>query len=164
MKRPRTVLVVSILAAVIATGAAFGQVSGPDGPRRGPGRVGAFGSHAAMPLRALNLTEAQQEQIRMLRQQHREQTKTVATRLRTAMEAQRKAAQATVFDEQAIRATTQALVEAQTEMAVQQARLRHDIHNLLTPDQQAQAAKLQADRETRRAQRRERIQERRPRQ
>jgi len=43
-------------------------------------------------------------------------------------------------------ATTQALADAQTEMAIQQARLRSDIFAMLTPDQQAQARKLEAER------------------
>ena len=41
--------------------------------------------------------------------------------------------------------TTQALVEAQTELAIQQARMQSEIFALLTPAQQEQAKKLQAE-------------------
>ena len=62
------------------------------------------------------------------------------------MDAQRKAVETIPVDEGLIRSTTQALADAQTEMAIQQARLRSEIFALLTPDQQAQARKLQAER------------------
>ena len=65
------------------------------------------------------------------------------------MDAQRKAVDTIPVDEGLIRSTTQALVEAQTEMAIQQARLQGEIFALLTPDQQAQARKLQAERNQR---------------
>jgi protein CpxP len=154
MNRLRTFLVIPVVAGMLAGGVAFAQGPGPEGPRRGAG------GNAGLALRALDLTEAQQEQIRALRQQHREQTRTVATRLRAAVQAQRTAAEAVPFNEQAIRATTQELVEAHTEMAVQQARLRADIHNVLTAEQQAQVAKLKADRDARQAERRQRLQQR----
>jgi protein CpxP len=158
MNRLRTLLLIPVLASVLAGGVASAQGAGPEGPRRGGG------GNAGLALGALNLTDAQQEQIRALRQQHREQTRAVAMRLREALQAQRNAAEAMPFNEQAIRATTQELVEAQTEMALQQARLRGDIYNLLTADQQAEVAKLREDRDARQAQRRQRLQQRQQRQ
>ena len=76
------------------------------------------------------------------------------------MEAQRKAVETIPVDEGLIRSTTQALVDAQTEMAIQQARLQSEIFALLTPDQQAQARKLQAERSQRMQQQRQRGQQR----
>ena len=69
------------------------------------------------------------------------------------MDAQRKAVQTLPVNEGLIRSTTQALAEAQTEMAIQQARMQGEIFTLLTPAQQEQAKKLQAERETRAQQR-----------
>jgi len=60
-----------------------------------------------------------------------------------------------------IRSSTQAMVEAQTELAIQQARMQSEIFALLTPAQQEQAKKLQAEREARMQQRRERVDQRR---
>ena len=63
-------------------------------------------------------------------------------------------------NEPRIRTTIEALAEAQTELAVQQARLQSDIYALLTPEQQERARKLRADREARMKQRQERFQQR----
>ncbi len=139
------------------------QGPGPGGMRgRGPGGPGGPGGRGVgIALRGLDLTEAQREQVRQLTEQHREQTRTLAERVRAAGEAQREAMEATSFNEQNIRVTAQAFAEAQTDMAVQQARLRSDIFALLTADQQQQLATMQAEREARQAERRERMQQRR---
>ena len=148
MKRTRVLAFAALLAGVLAAGTALAQVPGREGGRGGPGRMGAFGLEPGLPLRELNLTDAQKEQVRMLIQQRSEEHRAVASKLREAFDAQRKAADAMPVDEQAIRSTTQALVEAQTEMAIQRAKLRADIFVLLTPEQQAEATKLEQDRAT----------------
>ena len=56
-------------------------------------------------------------------------------------------------NEQLIRSTTQELADAQTEVALQQARVNSELFALLTPAQQEQAKKLQAEREARAQQR-----------
>ena len=155
MKRTRDLAFATLVAGALAAGTALAQVPNHEGGRGGPGRMGAFGPDAGLPLRALNLTDAQKEQIRTLMQQRSEEHQAVASKLREAFDAQRKAADAMPVDEQAIRSTTQALADAQTEMAIQQAKLRADIFALLTPEQQAQAAKLKAEREARPSPRRE---------
>jgi protein CpxP len=109
-----------------------------------------------LPLRALNLTDAQQQQVRTLTQQNRQQNRATFERLRTAMDAQRKAVAAIPVNEALIRSTTQDLAEAQTEVAILQARLQTEIFGLLTPEQQAEAKKLQTERATRAEQRQER--------
>jgi Spy/CpxP family protein refolding chaperone len=48
-----------------------------------------------------------------------------------------------------IRSTTQALADAQTEVAIQRARMQAEMFTLLTPAQQEQAKKLMAERESR---------------
>jgi protein CpxP len=151
MNRFRSLTLVAVLTTVLAAGAVYAQ--GPDGGRRGPGGRSGFGPGGGLPLRALNLTDAQQEQVRTLTQQFRTQNHTAGERFRTAMDAQRKAVAAIPVNEQLIRSTTQELAEAQTEMAVQQARLQTEIFGLLTREQQAQAKTLQAERESRAQQR-----------
>jgi Spy/CpxP family protein refolding chaperone len=106
-----------------------------------------------LPLQELNLSQTQQDQIKQVTEQYREQNRNAADQLRTAMEAQRKAVDTMPVNEGAIRATTQALVEAQTEMAIQHARLQSEIFAMLTPAQRDQAKKLQAEREARMQQR-----------
>jgi len=151
MKRFRSLTLTAALAVFLAGGAMYAQGPGPGG-RNGRG-LGGFGPGGGLPLRALNLTEAQQQQVRTLTQQNREQTRAVAQRLRTAMEAQRKAVATIPINEALIRSTTQELAEAQTDMSIHQARLRSELFALLTPEQQAEAKKIQTERETRLQQR-----------
>lgn len=135
--------------AALAGVALAAQDSGPAGPRgRGPG-VGPGGPQAGLELRALDLTGAQREQVQQLTQQHREQTRALFERARAAREAQRQAIEAMPFNEQQIRAAMQTVAEAETELAVQQARLQSDIYALLTPEQQQRVQKMRADREAR---------------
>jgi len=153
MTRFRALTLTAVLAGLLAGGVAFAQGPGA-GRRGGPGGFGGpgpggRGGPGGLPLQALNLTEAQQDQVKQLVQQSRAQNQSVAEQLRSAMDAQRKAVETIPVDEGLIRSTTQALVEAQTEMAIQQARLQGEIFALLTPDQQAQAKKLQAERNQR---------------
>ena len=162
MTRFRALTLTAVLAGLLAGGVAFAQGQGA-GRRGGPGGFGGPGGPGGpggLPLQALNLTEAQQDQIKQLTQQSRQQNQNVGEQLRSAMEAQRKAVETIPVDEGLIRSTTQTLVDAQTEMAIHQARLRSEIFTLLTPDQQAQVRKLQAERNQRAPQQRQRGQQR----
>ena len=153
MTRFRVLTLTAVLAGLLTGGIAIAQGPGPGRGGRGGfgGPVGPGGP--GLPLQALNLSETQQDQIKQLMQQYRQQDQNVGEQLRSAMEAQRKAMETLPVDEGLIRSTTQALVEAQTEMAIQQARLQSEIFALLTPDQQAQVRKLQAERDQRAQQR-----------
>jgi periplasmic protein CpxP/Spy len=158
MNRFRSLTLSAAVTVLLAGGAVYAQGPGPGG-RDGRGPDG-FGRGGGLPLRALNLTEAQQQQIRTLTQQNRQQNRTTAERLRTAMDAQRKAVATIPVNEALIRSTTQELAEAQTEVAIQQARLQTEIFGLLTPEQQAEAKKVQAERQTRGQQRDQRREQR----
>jgi protein CpxP len=165
MTTVRKVSLAAILVAALAGGVAFAQGGGPGrrgggpGAFGGPGRPGGPGG-AGLPLQALNLSDTQKDQVKQLLQQSREQNRAAAAQLRTAMDAQRKAVESIPADEGLIRSTTQALVEAQTEMAIQQSRLQGEIFAMLTPAQQDQARKLKADRDARlQAQRQQRQQQ-----
>ena len=78
----------------------------------------------------------------------------------TGDRAQREAATTMPVNEGLIRSTSQALAEAQTEMALAQARVHGEIWTLLTPEQQAKAKELRTQRENRMKERRERMQQR----
>ena len=160
MNRFRSITVTAVLATVLAGGAALAQGPGPGGRQgRGPG---AFGAGRGLPLRALSLSEAQREQVRTLTQQYRTQNRAAGDRLRTAMDAQRNAVATMPVNEELIRSTTRDLAEAQAEVAIQQARLQTEIFGLLTPEQQAEAKKLQADRVARSQQRQKEQREQKP--
>jgi Spy/CpxP family protein refolding chaperone len=99
-----------------------------------------------LPLRELNLTEAQQQQIRDVEQSHRDANRQLQERLRAAENAQRKAIETEPVNEGLIRSASQALADVEADAAVARAQLRSQIFALLTPEQQAQAKKLEASR------------------
>ena len=155
-----------MVAALVTTGIAFAQGprgGGPFGGRGGRGGPGGPGG-PGLALGALNLTDTQRDQVRDIRERYREQTQPLAARLDDLREQQRTAIEAIPVDETRITSATQDLVQAQVELAIQEARLNADIWALLTPEQQAQATKARAAREARQAERREQMQQRRPRQ
>jgi Spy/CpxP family protein refolding chaperone len=119
-------LVIGVSAAVHAQG---------EGPGRhrpfGPGRGGFAG------LRQLDLTEAQRGQVRDIMQRQRSAVETIPV------------------NEGLIRSTAQALANAQTDMALLQARIHSEVWSLLTPEQQEKAKQLKSERAARVKQRRE---------
>lgn len=150
------VAVVSLL----ATGVALAQ--GPRGGGRGMGGPMGPGFGAGLVLGELNLTEAQREQVRQIRDRHRDETRSVADRLAAARDKQQKAVETIPPDEALITSLTQDMVQAEVDAALLQARLNAEVWAVLTPEQQAQATKLRAERQARMDQRRQQMQQRRP--
>lgn len=147
-----------IVAALLAGGSvAFAQGRGPGG-RPGPG---GRGFNAGFALGQLDLSDIQRQQVRDIRQRHRDQLRQAAQRLRNAMDVQRAAVNTIPVNEGLIRSTSQELAAAQTEMALEQARLQTEIFAMLTPEQQEKARKLRADRAARMEDRQNRTQQRR---
>jgi Spy/CpxP family protein refolding chaperone len=153
MDRFMAFTVTTLLGGMLAMGVAYAQGADGTGGRggRGFGGPGGFGPGGGLPVRALNLTEAQQEQMRTLARQHRDQNKVVIDRVRSAMQAHQQATLVVPLNEPLIRSTSQVLAEAQADMAVERARLHAEFFELLTPEQQARATKLQAERAARRS-------------
>jgi Spy/CpxP family protein refolding chaperone len=138
---------IALIVALIAGGALV-HAQGPQdgGPRgRGPG----FGPGAGLALRSLDLTEAQQEQVRQLTQQNRDQMRALMDRMRAAQDARRQAVEATPFNESQVREAMKDVAEVEADLAVAEARLQADVYALLTADQQQRLQKLRADREVR---------------
>jgi len=160
MNRFRSVTAAVLVAGLLAGGAVFAQ--GPDGSGRGGRRAGPGGPGgvADLPLAQLNLTDTQRQQIRDLTQNQRAAREQVQQRLRAAMEARRVAINTIPVNEGAIRSTTAEVVAAETDVAIQEAHLRADIIALLTPQQQDQLKKAQAQRQARVESRRDRQQDR----
>jgi protein CpxP len=154
MIRSFRLVIFAALVLLVAGVAAFAQ--GPGGVRgRGPGGLGGPG--IGVPLQALNLTEAQRKQVQQVTEQHREQTRTLIERLRTAQIARRQAVETLPVDESRIRAAMQDLAAIEADLAVEQAQLRSQLFSLLTPEQQAEAQKLRAAWESRMRERQLRI-------
>lgn len=150
------VAALGIGSAALAQGPRGGGFGGPG--RGGPGGRGLLGG---FPAASLNLTQAQQDLIKDIRQRSSTELRQVETRVREAQAAQRKAIEAIPVNEAAIRTATLALAEVQADAAILQARVRSEIFNSLTADQQAQVKKLQAEREQRAQQRQSQAQQRR---
>ena len=136
---------------------------GPEG--RGHGRRGGFGrmaqGAAGLPLRQLELTDAQREQVRGIVSARSAEVKAIHERLRAAHQAQHSAVTRVPVDENEVRArvTEAAVIEA--DLAVIRARMHEQIYQVLTPDQQQKAKALQAERQKQRAERQERAKQRR---
>jgi len=125
---------------------------------------GPGGPEALMiPFGRLDLDDAQREQVRNVMQENRESRRTLGRAVREATGALEEAVAADVLDEQGVRAAANALGVAQGDAAVQRARVRNQIWQLLTAEQQARAREIQAERAGRMVERRERMRERRKR-
>ena len=121
---------------------------GPGGPgmRGGPGgRGGMFG----LPMRELDLTDAQREQVRAIMESHREAQKAIGDRMQTARKALHAAVAADVLDEGAIRAAAAEIGTIEADAAVLQAKIRGEVFALLTPEQAKKAKELRSELENR---------------
>lgn len=162
------------VAAVVTTGFVHAQAQdgtavpparherrGPGGPGGlgGPGGPGGFGGPLAM-LRQLELTEDQRAQVRQVMDSHRDELRAIGERVMAAHRAQRDAVTAAQFDEQAVRTRAAELAAAEADAAVLHAKVHSEVFAVLTPEQQAKAAELEARREAQVQQFRERARER----
>lgn len=93
----------------------------------------------------LNLTDAQKEQIKNIAESRRGEWMALAERGRAARQALAEAIAADAVDETLIRSKSAELGAVQTDIAVAAARTRAEVWPLLTPEQQAQLKKMQAD-------------------
>jgi periplasmic protein CpxP/Spy len=151
MNRLRWLTAVVAVVALLAGGLVYAQ--GPRGGR--PGGPGGRGPLAGLPLRELQLTDAQQEQVRQIRSRHETPMRDAMTKLETARRAQQAAVQTVPADEAQITSLTQDMVQAEVDVAIQASRLNSEIWSVLTPDQQSQLKKLRADRQAQFEQRRQ---------
>lgn len=158
----------ALTAGILVTGLLAGSTSfaqgpgfgGPGGRRGGPGGPDGPGGFAGLPVRELNLTDAQRQQIRQIGERYRASTQ-IGERLRAATTAHRKAVETLPVNEGLIRSTSQELAQVQADAAVEQARHRAEVWSILTSAQQGQVQKFQADREAQMEKRRAEAEQRR---
>jgi len=151
----------SIAAGVAVVGLlATGIVAFAQGPRGGPstrGRGDGFGPGGlGIPLRQLNLTDAQKTQLEQIREQHRADMESAMKKLAAVRQTQRAAIESVPADEAKITSLTQDLTQAEVDVAIQSARLNTAVWGVLTDAQKAEVTKLRAERQTRASERRER--------
>lgn len=155
-----------LMVAGLGLATASAQARGPMGPRgmgpegRGGWMAGRQGPGMDLPLRQLGLTETQQEQVRTILQSHREDARATAEKLRAAREALDAAMTAEALDEGAIRTAHKQLSLLLEDGAVERARVRAEVWQVLTPEQRAKATELKAQARQNRADRVERMKQR----
>jgi protein CpxP len=136
---------------------------GPEGRkhgRRGAGIGRMAPGFQGLPLRQLELTDAQREQVRGIVSARSADFKSIAERLRTARDAQHAAVTRVPVDENEVRARVSEAAAIEAEASVLRARVHEQIYQVLTPEQQQKAKTLQAERQKRRAERQERMKQR----
>jgi Spy/CpxP family protein refolding chaperone len=129
---------------------------GPGGPGFGPGGPGDIG----LPLRELELTDAQREQVRTVMQSNQAAFKEISDRMRTARAALDAVVTADTVDEASIRAKSAEVAAVEADGAVLRAKVHQEVFGLLTAEQQAKAKELRAQRQQKMQQRADRIRER----
>ena len=119
------------------------------GGPRGGGPVGSL----LLPLRQLNLSDEQRDQVQTLIGESREAARTNARETRAAREAVEEAVTAGTVNEERIRTLAAELGKLAGDAAVQRAQVYAAGWQILTPEQQARADEIRAAREERRERR-----------
>jgi Spy/CpxP family protein refolding chaperone len=108
---------------------------GPPGGRMGNGS----GRHFPRMANALDLTDAQKEQVKAILETEREKVAPLRQKLVETREKIRLAVEATPFDEAAVRSLAASQNDTRTELMVSRARVQSRILALLTPEQKERA-------------------------
>jgi Spy/CpxP family protein refolding chaperone len=153
-------LTAAVAVLALAAGVVYAQGPRGGGPG-GPGGRGMRGLLGGLPLRELQLTDAQQQQVKDIQSRHQTEVRDAMSRLEAARQAQQKAVEAVPADEAKITALTQDMVQAQVDVAIQASRVNSEIWSVLTPDQQSKLKDLRAQRQAQAKQRRQQFQQRR---
>ena len=140
-------ITIAVLLAVAAglTGSVFAQ-----GPQHGfRHRNGGMLQHMA---KALNLTEAQQTQIKGILSDERTRTKPLMQQLRQNEQAQNAAVNGN-FDEAQARVFAGKQAQIMSDLIVEKQKTKSQIYSVLTPDQRQKALQLMQERAQRRQER-----------
>ena len=147
MKMKLMVMVV-LAAAMIGggTGAALAG-HGPGGEFGGPppGMEMGSGNFEGRMAKVLKLTDAQQSQIKTLLDVEREQVKQFIVKMQESRKLLVQAAEATTFDEAAVRALAVDQAATETELIVSRAKVQNQIYALLTTEQRELLKNLRPD-------------------
>jgi len=136
-------------------------------PRPFMGRMGRMGGPGGGPLgrwgmlaSRLGLSDTQRSQIKGILQAHGDELRGLGDKAMAAREALNDAIDSGTVDEAAIRARSAEVAAVEADMAVTRAQIEAQVFQVLTPDQQAQARTLQAQRKERMERMRQRMQQR----
>ena len=141
--KTRGLIAAGLAAALLSGGAlALAQAPAPPGPpgpgpgmhRGGPGGPG-FGGPRDFGLRGIDLSDAQREQVKSIRESHKDEFQQIGQKMRQAHEAFAQATEADTLDEAAVRARSTAVASAMADEAILRAKVRTEINAILTPEQ-----------------------------
>ena len=150
-------IVVALIAGVTIIGLAAQQGPPPDRPGglvgpggQGPGHLmarGGFGrglraatfNMMLRGLRALDLTEAQRDQVKNALQSHKDEFKAIAREMIAARGALGDAVTADTVDDTAIKAASAKVAELELQSALLRAKVHGEVFAQLTPEQQRKA-------------------------
>lgn len=123
---------------------------GPGGPPPGrPGGPGGFGGPGGpgggLPLRALDLTDAQKEQVKAIHEAERAKIEPYLKQLGDAHKALGEATAKGQFDEAQVRTIAATVAQAQVELTVSRARQDAAIYQILTAEQRAKLEQFRAE-------------------
>ena len=152
-------ILIATIGAALALGAGTAAAGGFGHGHGRRGMAGPKGPLGAMTrlLHRLDLTSAQRDQIHAILDAAKPQLQPHVEALRAAREKMR-ALDPANFDEAQVRAIAQTRAAETTEMAVLAQKVRSQVWAVLTPEQQAEAAKVKAERQERRQRMRDCIQ------
>lgn len=119
---------------------------------QGPGHGFRHGGMLKHMAKQLNLTEAQQTQIKSIMADGRSKTKPLTQQLRQNEQAQNAAVNGT-FDEAQARAFANKQAQIMSDLMVERQRTKSQIYSVLTPDQRQKALQLMQQHEQRRQER-----------
>ncbi|MEN8233269.1 MAG: Spy/CpxP family protein refolding chaperone [Thermodesulfobacteriota bacterium] len=95
----------------------------------------------------LGLSDEQQEKIKAIREEERSANQALRENMREYQEQMRQLTDEATFDENAIRTIAEKKAEIQVEMAVSRARMRSQIHEIMSPEQQELAKEFRSERQ-----------------
>ncbi|KKD61475.1 P pilus assembly/Cpx signaling pathway inhibitor/zinc-resistance associated protein [Grimontia sp. AD028] len=131
-----TVIALPLMMGSMSAMAFGGKHHGGEGMHGGKGMMG---KHL---LRGVDLTDEQKAELKTLREQKRESMKANKGELRTQMMAERQQMQelmlADNFDEAAVRALAEKMVDQQVERRIAMVKSQHEMMSILTPEQKVQ--------------------------
>ena len=107
------------------------------------GERGDHGFMGGRMAKALNLTDAQQAQIKSIMQAEKPKMQPLMEQLRGDEQQIRDASKATPFDEAKVTSLAASEAQVRAQMTVERARMQSQIYQLLTPEQRTKADAMQ---------------------
>jgi len=150
MKSFRIRLLVAATAVLLGTAIAKSQTADapPPPPMHAHGHEFGMGRHMEFFADYLNLTDAQQTQMKAIMQKEHPAMKPLYQQSRQIESQLRQYVQGT-YDEAKVRALATQKAQVEVELTVQKTRVHNELFQVLTPDQQAKMKELQARHEAR---------------